>query len=597
MRNTGTDRIKQILTECRDADIRILPGNESYDRQEWMKSYLLDMDADAMLYNFRTACGLDVKGAEPLYGWEAPDGKLRGHTTGHFLSALALCFHATGDEMVRTKAEYMIHELAICQEAFQKISGIHEGFLSAYDEEQFDLLEVYTPYPEIWAPYYTMHKIMAGLLDCFTYLKSKEAFEIVIRMGHWVADRVLRLPREQRKKMWSLYIAGEFGGMNEVMARLYGLTGEEKFLACAKAFDNEKLFVPMMRYAGREDGLDGMHANQHIPQIIGALEIYRQTGEEKYLKVAGNFWKTVTENRAFAPGGVGEGEMFREFGVIAGILTDKTMESCASYNMLKLTKQLFELHPDARYMDYYERTLFNHILAVPAHDTSGESTYFLPLAPGGQRGFLREMSCCHGTCMENPFRYREGIYSRSADGDYYINLYIPSELNAESDDPDGHVKICIERLSLRGQRFRIRVSGRGMGTCYFRKPYWAETFSVCEDGKELALVPDERGYLPAEGSFAKERKFEVTFKPALHFERAPDQLGMAAIFYGPYVMAFLSESRDHLVFAEEDIRKYMKADLLHNDSDNLHQRINEIKCFPLYEIDKIRYHVYVCLSS
>ena len=199
-----------------EAEIRILPGNAFYEAQERMHKYLLSMDDDSMLYHFRKASGLDTRGADSPDGWDADESKLKGHTTGHYLSALALCYRATGDEKIRDKAVYMVDELGECQRAFQNIDGIREGFLSAYSEEQFDLLEEYTPYPKIWAPYYTLHKIIAGLLDCYLYIDKKEALSIAEQMGVWTWHRLSRLPEAQLKKMWSMYIAGEFGGEAEI---------------------------------------------------------------------------------------------------------------------------------------------------------------------------------------------------------------------------------------------------------------------------------------------------------------------------------------------------------------------------------------------
>ena len=610
----------------------ILPDNEFYDAQERMRRYLLSLDDDVMLYHFRKACGRDTKGAQPLGGWEAEECKLKGHTTGHYLSALALCYHATGDERIREKASYMVREMALCQQTFARMPGVHEGFLFGGGEEQFDLLEKYTKYPEIWAPYYTLHKIMAGLLDCYEYLGDALALEVLLQIGSWVVNRLSRLPEEQRQKMWSMYIAGEFGGLNEVMARLAAyvpsedsVLGErisdddtdskrlsrESCFHCAHMFDNPRLFTPLMKYqpSSGGDGLDGLHANQHIPQIIGALEIYKATGEEKYLNIAHNFWETVTKNRSYAPGGVGEGEMFRGFREIAGNLTEKTMETCASYNMLKLTKALYKLYPDSRYMDYYERTLYNHILATPAPDDSGESTYFFPLNPGGQREFLRENSCCHGTGMENHFRYGEAIYHKR-DRDYYINLYIPSSLTAglpsaeqlPSPVPDGtgdekKVSIRIERISQRKQHFRITASGEGIDNLYIRKPAWAGDYVISEREMQVQALPDERGFIRLLGDFRKGCVFDICWDPQFSLRRTPDDPKKAAVCYGPYVLAAACDGEAFLQteLTEDEIKCRFRPVTAKNgpENDRLHYQFKELKWIPLYEIGKIRYHVYV----
>ena len=437
MTEDTTGKVSPLVTDFREAKIRLHPGSGFYDAQERMRRYLHRMDADQLLYNFRSAAGLPVKDAEPMFGWDAPECLLRGHTTGHFLSALAHCYHSCGDETAKEKAEYMIEALRECQEAFPKNKGTGQGFLSGYLEEQFDLLEEYTPYPQIWAPYYTLHKLFAGLLDCYELLGNSLALKIAEDLGDWTCRRLSRLPKDQRNRMWSMYIAGEFGGMNEVMARLFQITGEERYLECAAMFDNDRLFAPLLL---GKDALGGMHANQHIPQVIGALEMYMAGAGKRYRTIAERFWNYVVSGHAYAPGGVGESEMFHDRGKIGTLLTEKTQETCASYNMLKLTKGLYQLDPKASYMDYYERTLVNHILAVQEKEETGESTYFWPLAPGARRIFEPENSCCHGTGMESPFRFRDAIYFQDGDT-VYVNLYLPCTLEM----PDGRLQMIRNR--------------------------------------------------------------------------------------------------------------------------------------------------------
>lgn len=576
--------IQGTVSECTEATVRILPGNEFYDTQERMHRYLLSIEDDRMLYHFRKASGLDTKGAESLDGWDSEECKLKGHTTGHYLSALALCYHATGDQRIRDKADYMVSELLKCQQAFSHIEGIHEGFLSGYSEEQFDMLERYTPYPQIWAPYYTLHKIIAGLLDCYQYIGSEEALEIAEKMGMWTFRRLSRLPQRQLTKMWGMYIAGEFGGMNAVMAQLSGLTGREEFVQCARLFDNDKLFEPLSKQI---DMLSGMHANQHIPQILGAIEMYKVTGEKRYLDIAKAFWTTVTKNRTYATGGVGETEMFRGFREIGRLLTSNTQETCASYNMLKLTKELYQIEPDARYMDYYERTLLNHILATPAKDDSGESTYFFPLKPGARREFLRENHCCHGTGMESHFRYREGIYYHDGK-DIYINFYIPSKLTYD----EQNTYIQMERISRREQRYRIRIQAKDAGRIYLRRPDWSKEMIVCEGQNTLSLVVDQRGYICVPGSFDEERQIEVQCVPGFRMIRTPDEPLKAAVAFGPYILAAISDYEDFIQvsFDESNVTKKMRWE---DTGDDIHLLCDDLRWIPIYEIDDLSYHIYM----
>lgn len=580
-RRTKADRV----TACDEADIRILSGNVFHDTQERMRRYLLAVDDDSMLYHFRRASGLDTRGAESPGGWDAEESRLKGHTSGHYLSAMALCYHATGDEEILRKAGYMVRELAKCQKAFAGRPGIRKGFLSGYSERQFDQLEQFTPYPKIWAPWYTYHKIMAGLLDCYTYkIEAETALTIAEGMGLWAAGRLSRLPKKQLERMWGMYIAGEFGGMNAVLAQLFRMTGRKELLECAYLFDNEKLYGPLRDHT---DQLNGMHANQHIPQIIGAVEIYKATGDEEYLDIARTFWQTVTANHTYAAGGVGEREMFHGFREIGGLLTDSTQETCASYNMLKLTKELYQLEPDSRYMDYYERVLYNHILATPAEDDSGESTYFFPSGPGMKREFLKENSCCHGTGMESHFKYREGIYFRRG-RELFINLYLPSGMR------EGNSSVRLEQIPEREQSFRITVRDGELRRLALRKPAWAERYCVKDGGAEVLAVPNGDGYLELGGDFSQGREIEVSFVPGFGLCRTDDEPERAAVQYGPFVLAALSEQQDFLrvSFDETDL------------ADRMERKENASECFtceglewvPLYRVGDRAYHTYVTVS-
>ena len=393
-----------------------------------MLAFLLTVNDDSMLYNFRAAAGLDTEGAEPPAGWDAPECQLRGHTTGHYLSALALAVCCGENEAAyRNKIRRMVSGLSQCQKAMGESGRFREGFLSGYSEDQFDLLEQFVTYPSIWAPYYTLHKIMAGLLDCYEYAGENEALSVAEKLGLWVFDRLSACGENKRRRMWSMYIAGEYGGMNEAMARLYRISPKPEYLRAARYFDNDLLFYPMER---NTDTLPGLHGNQHIPQMVGAVEMYGRTLERRYYDAAYNFWRIAASGHAYSIGGVGEGEMFRDAQKIAANLTDKTAESCASYNMLKLTARLFDYTADPAMADYYERNLYNHIAAT--HDQSGPtggSTYFMPLNPGGKREFDTDgNSCCHGTGLESPLKYQEMIYRRSGDV-LYVSLFIASALD------------------------------------------------------------------------------------------------------------------------------------------------------------------------
>lgn len=586
------EQCEQTKKKSADTTVRFFDHGEAvlegesrfYTAQEEMKQFLLSTDDDQMLYNFRTACGLDTKGAHPMTGWDDPKCNLRGHTTGHYLSALALCYKANKEERIKEKACYMIQEMKKCQEAFEKIPGIHKGFLSGYTEEQFDKLEQYTPYPEIWAPYYTLHKILAGLLDCYEFVQIDDALLIAQKLGKWVYFRLSSLTEEKRRKMWAMYIAGEYGGMNEVMARLYKITGENIYLETAKYFDNEKLFLPM---EWKADTLEGMHANQHIPQMIGAMEIFKATEEKKYYDIARFFWETVTEKHVYAIGGTGEGEMFKAPGCIGDALTENTAESCASYNMLKLTKELYPYEKKKEMIEYYERTMTNHILGGKEHGATGETVYFMPLAPGYAKKFEHENSCCHGTGMESHFKYADMIYT--AEGEtLFIHLFITSRLDWKEEQVVVRQKTKMEEPGCS----TIEVETQKERKIKIRIPQWSKNeWNMYMDGMRIIKYGEEEGYavlkIP-EGTHTIRTEFRSTF----YLESAPDRKELTTFHYGPYVLAALSDEKEYLKFPadEKEAEKHIKR-------NGLEFRYDGICLKPLFDLNCEPFQVYMKKES
>lgn len=552
--------------------------NENRIRAE---KFLISCNLDSMLYNFREAAGLDLQGAEPMLGWDAPECLLKGHTTGHYLSAIALAY--AGNTENQTKfgeiIAYMIDGLAECQDAMEASGKFNYGFLSGYSEEQFDKLEEYVVYPKIWAPYYTLHKILAGLIDCREYADSKKALEIASKLGLWIYNRLSKLPKEQLQKMWAMYIAGEFGGINESLARLEKFTKKPEHLAAAKLFDNEKLFYPMSK---NTDTLGGIHGNQHVPQIVGALEIFARTKEKVYYDIARNFWQFVTSSHIYNIGGSGEGEMFQDPHKIGTMLTNKTAESCVSYNMLKLTSMLFEYEPRSSYMDYFEKTLFNHIAA--SQDQSGPiggSTYFMPLLPGGQKGYdSRSNTCCHGTGLENHVKYQGGIYYLDGKS-VYINLYIPSELSDV-----GGLEIINDFLKeSEGHKAVIKITRAGFDELRLRIPCWSKDgFTVRLNG-EIKKYEAAEGYAVIKGDFKEGDELDVGFDFKLRVERTKDAPEIASLYYGPLVMTILDDSDDFIT--------------LENGFENRMQKTGDFeftldgrKFVPNYFASTQKYHAY-----
>lgn len=551
-----------ILTQNRDRDI----------------AYLKLLDKDRMLYNFyKNYSETDkIRDLEPLGGWDEPAGLLRGHSTGRYMSALALAYSSTQDEELKDDLDYVVHELSRMQDkssgdaaAFtskgtdQSVwstdpSEWGTGYISAYPPDQFALLEKYTEYGQIWAPYYTLHKLLAGFLDAYTYTGNEEALQAAEKLGKWVCVRLGACSQKQLTKMWDMYVAGEFGGCNESLAQLYLYTGDETFLDGAKLFDNTNFFAKLERNV---DDIAGRHAAQHIPQVIGALEIYaatQQKGEPevRYYDIAQNFWQMAVSRYASSVGGVGASEKFTEAYRQANSISGNTNnETCASYNMLKLTKMLNNYNPDdASYMDYYERTLYNHILASQTPNVTDTmhngTTFTMPIGPGSVRSYggdYDSFTCCHGTGMENHVRYQEAAYVRT-DDTLYVGLYLPSTVTwkekgitvkQETDYPSEDTTLTVAAApgSTSQESFSMKL----------RVPYWAVAgFTVTVNGKTKMTEAEPCSYVELKEIHAGD-EIKIHMPWTFHLDQTPDTLDgaeVASIMYGPFVMAAQINSTD-----------------------------------------------------
>lgn len=452
----------------------------------------------------------------------------------------------------------------------------HPGFLSAYTEAQFIRLEEFTNYSGagIWAPYYTLHKITRGLLDAYHLAGSTRALEIARKVGDWVHSRLSTVDRERLNRMWSLHIAGEYGGMNENMAHLAAIEKDPgrkaNYLATAKCFDNRRTVFPAA--VENRDVLRGIHVNQHVPQFLGYLRVFEQnTASREYFTAAENFWHMVVPHRMFNHGSAGgqyaagdgypantNAELFQPRDDIAGALRYQTRpetgsgsgggETCSTYNLLKLTRNLFFHDPDPAYMDYYERGLLNHILGSRRDADSATEplvTYFLPAHPGATRGFGNLGTCCGGTGLENHTKYQDSIYFRSADGKaLYVNLYIASTLRW-----DGFT-VSQETDFPREQKSTLTVNGRGWLEVKLRVPGWVRKgFAVRINGalQHVKAVPGT--YLSLRRVWKSGDRIEISMPFSLRIERAVDDPMVQSLFYGPLVLPALNTSRDWRAFS------------------------------------------------
>ena len=505
------------------ADVRLLDGPFK-QAQRLDAEYLLSLEPDRLLHTFRVNAGLPSSAA-PLGGWEAPDVELRGHTVGHYLSALALMWAATGDARFKSRADQMVADLAAIQDALAK--RFHAGYLSAFPEEFFDRVDARQ---KVWAPYYTIHKIMAGLLDVHQLCDNRQALEVVTKMAGWVAFRVARLTDDQMQAS----LGTEFGGMNEVLANLYAATGNAEYLRIARKFEHNAIFDPLLR---RDDPLNGLHANTQFPKIIGAAREYELTGEPRYRDIATFFWDRVVHHRTFVTGGNSDGEAFFPEEEFSKHLGPSSAETCNTYNMLKLTRHIFEWLPSAEAMDYYERGLFNHIL--PSQDPeTGMVIYYCPLRPGAWKSYATPNDsfwCCVGTGMENHTKYGDTIYFHG-DRSLLVNLFIPSELTWKDqglvvrqetrfpEEEATHLTVTAARPT------RLAVS--------IRYPSWATSgMTLTVNGRAQPVSASRGSYVTIDREWKTGDRIDVRLPMMLRTEALPDNPKMIAVMYGPLVLA------------------------------------------------------------
>ena len=505
-------------------DVRLLDG-PFRDAMLRDQKYLLELDPDRLLHNFRVNVGLPST-AKPLGGWEAPDVELRGHSVGHYLSALALMFASTGDERFKARGDLMVAELAKVQQASLS-RGYHEGYLSAFPEELIDRVDARQ---RVWAPYYTLHKIMAGLLDMSQLAGNRQALDVLLKQAAWVKFRMDRLTRDQQQAM----LMTEHGGMVEVLANLYAVTGDPEHLRLARAFDHDFILAPLAR---REDKLDGLHANTQIPKIIGAAREYELVGDARYRDIARFFWERVALNRSYANGGHSDDEAFFPVETFSNHLGASSSETCNTYNMLKLTRHLFSWDPDASLMDFYERGLFNHILASQDQATGG-MTYYCPLLPGAFRTYSTPDAsfwCCVGTGMENHGKYPDTVYFQG-DGTLYVNLFIASELNWREKGLRVRQQTRFPEESATTLSFTAATPVRLAVKVRF--PAWATAgMTLTVNGAPRPVDGKPGSYVTVDREWKTGDTLAIRLPMTLRTEAMPDNPKVVALLYGPILLA------------------------------------------------------------
>jgi uncharacterized protein len=542
------------------ADVRLLGGPFQGNQQRNL-AYLLFLDPDRMLRSFRVNYGLPVR-AMPIGGWENPASRIRGHVTGHLMSALAWAYADTGAtasdhdrSALKAKGDYLVAQLASLQARAPK-AGYSHGYLSAFPEQYFTWLEDGQVH-RVQSPYYMIHKYLAGLIDQYQLAGNTLALDVAGRLADWVDRRTRKLSYQHMQVVLDV----EFGGLPEALANLYAITGDPATLKTAERFYHARFLDPL---AANIDRLQGAQCNVSTPKVIAALRLAEETGNEKYWNAAVNFWRISTAHHSYAIGGQGNHEYWGPPDVIAGALSNYNCEGCVSYNMLKLTRLLHFHQPGvAAYMDYYERTLVNHMLGTQDPGSPhGFVAYYTGLSPGAHKQdpsnyfpganenvFATDydtFTCDTATGLETPTRFTDTIYTRDPDGALRVNLFIPSRVRAAG-------------LMLRQATSIPEVpattltveAGTGSMTLRVRVPAWATSVRATLNGRPQSLPSDtSRAGSPAQAArpaaidvtrvWRPGDELVVSFGMGLTLRRAPDNPRVAALAYGPVVLAVLT---------------------------------------------------------
>ncbi len=510
-------------------DVRLLDGSPFKNAMDKDAAYILTLEPDRLLHRFHANAGLAPKG-DVYGGWES-DG-LSGHTLGHYLSACAMMYASTGDVRFKEKVDYVIVELARCQNARKT------GYVGAIPKEDSIFWKVQHGIIKTagfdlnggWSPWYTVHKVMAGLADAFMLCDNKTALTILTGMADWTGDILNDLTEEQLELMRKC----EYGGMNDVLVHVYELTGEKKYLDLSYKFHDQ--FV-LGQLAQRIDALQGKHSNTNVPKAIGCARRYELTGAESDKTIASFFWETVVGHYTYVIGGNSNYEYLGAPDKLSDRISDNTCETCNTYNMLKLTRFLYSWDPKSSYVDYYERALYNHILASQ-NPSDGMMCYFVPLRMGTKKQFSRPFNtftCCVGSGIENHSKYTEGIYYEGKDGSLLVNLFIPSELSWR----DKNVVIRQESKFPEEDKinFTIQTKSSVRFALKIRQPKWTTGLAITVNGKGTKATRDADGYWAIDREWKNNDRVEVQTPMHLYSEGMPDNPNRVALLYGPVVMA------------------------------------------------------------
>jgi DUF1680 family protein len=508
-------------------DVRLLDGIFN-DGQDIAVKYLLSLEPDRFLANFRKEAGLSPKAAH-YAGWESQG--VSGHCGGHYLSACAIAYASTGDKRFLERVNYFVGELTECQRA----NG--NGYVAAIPNGKKIYAEVAAGDIRVdsfelnggWVPDYTLHKLFAGLRDAYRLCRNANALDISKMLADWLEKTLSGLSEAQMQKI----LSAEHGGMNETLADLYTDTGDERYLELSRRFHHQAILDPL---AHGEDILPGKHANTQIPKVIGLAKRYELTGDTQDRAAVDFFWQRVVHHHSYVTGGNSDHEHFGQPDHLNDRLTTDTTETCNVYNMLKLTTHVFGWNPNADAADFYERALLNQIRSTQNPD--GRVIYFLSLKPGFHKVYQSlydTFSCCVGTGMENHVKYGEAIYFHNEDG-LWVNLFIASELDwkargiklrQETRWPDADTSTFVFTCE-HPQEFTLRL----------RHPNWAvDGIKVTVNGQPQSVSSQPSSYAEIHRVWKSGDQVMLTMPMSLHTESMPDNPNRIAIFYGPTLLA------------------------------------------------------------
>lgn len=508
-----------------------LTGGPLKHAQDLDAEYLLKLEPDRMLAYYRKLAGLEPK-APGLTGWDGDGRNLTGHIAGHYLSAVSLMYAATGDQRFKARADYIVKELKEVQEKNgDGFAGALEGVREKFKEVAAgNIRSTFFDLNGLWSPWYTLHKTYAGLRDAYRYTGNRDALQVEIKFAAWAEGLLLKMDDAQTQKMLNT----EFGGMNEVLADLYADTGDKRWLALSHHFDHRAVIDPLAR---RQDILSGLHGNTQVPKLLGSLMRYIYAGEKADGEAASFFWDAVALHHSYATGGHGRDEYFGPPDQLSERVDGRTDESCNVYNILKMTRSLFALHPDIKYAEFAERALFNHVLgSIDPED--GRTCYMVPVGRGVRHEYqdmARDFTCCVGSGMESHGLHGDGIYYEAGNR-LWINMYVPSTADWKS----AGVQLTIETDFPEGESALLKLTAPKPKqlTLSFRRPSWAgQGFAIKVNGKAVVMFSNPGSYIEITRTWKSGDVVSLVLPKTLHAEATPDNPNRVALMWGPLVLA------------------------------------------------------------